>query len=87
MFYFHTVATCPLLGDPFGGSVTFLPAETPNTFGTTATFSCDEGFVLLGEGTLMCEADQEWSEDVPTCSKLLFSMIMRGTSMDPLLWT
>ena len=33
----------------------------------TAIYSCDDGFVLVGESIRVCEDDLTWSGEVPTC--------------------
>ena len=40
-------------------------------FGSECLFSCDEGFVLVGDGTLTCNAGEGvngvWNMNVPLC--------------------
>lgn len=64
-----TVPSC-LLGDcgplssPENGSV----SAAGTTVGSTATYSCDEGFTLgAGDATRTCQADGSWSGAPPTC--------------------
>ena len=51
--------------DPVNGQVDF----TDTTFGSVAMYICAEGFGIVGETTLICQADQTWSGDAPTCGK------------------
>ena len=37
------------------------------TFGSIATYQCDEGFILVGSETRTCQQDGEWSDSQPTC--------------------
>ena len=39
------------------------------TFGSVATYSCNDGFVLIGNSTRICQADETWSDDNPTCGE------------------
>ena len=61
--YIFAVVDCGSIGDPENGEVTF--SET--TFGSLATYECDEGFELVGEATRTCEATGEWSGEEPVC--------------------
>ena len=38
-----------------------------HTFGSTVTYTCDEGFRLLGESSRTCNADRLWSGQKPIC--------------------
>ncbi|XP_035682836.1 sushi repeat-containing protein SRPX2-like [Branchiostoma floridae] len=53
---------CPPLNAPangmkFGG----------NEYLETVTFACTTGYEIVGTSTLVCQADQTWSDTVPTC--------------------
>ena len=39
------------------------------TFGSVATFQCDEEYQLMGNSQLWCQLDGEWDGDTPTCSE------------------
>jgi CUB/sushi domain-containing protein len=54
---------CGNLTDISNGSVTF--SET--TFGSIATYSCDEGFGLQGSTERVCETIGQWSGSEPSC--------------------
>lgn len=54
---------CPDLGDPTNGAV-LIEGEGE---GSLATYTCDPGFQLNGEGTLECAADGKWSSSPPVC--------------------
>ena len=65
-FIFHsnlTAIECPSLPDPENGRVTL----SGNTLGSSATYSCDNGFGLVGKSIRLCLADGTWSEKEPTC--------------------
>ena len=55
---------CP--GDltaPTNGTVTVNGVTT----GDTAVYSCDEGYVLVGDMTRTCMNNSQWSGAAPTC--------------------
>ena len=54
---------CGTLTDPQNGEVTL----TATTFMSTATYGCNSGYTLSGNGTLTCEASGTWSDTAPTC--------------------
>ena len=60
-----TAIMCPTLPDPLNGTVTW----TSLTPGSIATYTCDEGFELTGEGNRTCQNDGTWSDDPPTCER------------------
>jgi hypothetical protein len=58
------LATCPSLAGPSGGSV----VASGLTFMSTATYSCDAGYLLAGSPTRTCQASGFWSGTAPTCN-------------------
>lgn len=54
---------CPPLMDPPGGRVN-IPSLTQ---GSTATYSCNEGYMLVGDSTRTCEASAMWTGIAPVC--------------------
>ena len=57
-----------LCGDP-PAPVNGLVMVWGNVPGSSATYSCHEGFVLVGEGNRMCVGYGEWTGKAPTCDK------------------
>ena len=55
--------TCPDLVDPVNGMVTM----TGNSEDDTATYSCDDGYGLVGVDMVTCEDDGQWSDPPPIC--------------------
>ena len=49
---------------PDKGTVT---TQGGTTFGETATYSCYDGFDLIGAVTSQCQASGAWSGSTPTC--------------------
>ena len=58
-----TAEDCGSLTDPANGSVTL----TAGTSGQTATYSCNTGYILVGDSTRTCQATGKWSGSAPTC--------------------
>ena len=63
--YSHTAVDCGDLPNPDNGQVTL----TSTTFGSTANYTCDPGFELVGIAMRTCMANGEWSGEAPTCSR------------------
>ncbi|XP_078682392.1 polycystin-1-like protein 2 [Branchiostoma floridae x Branchiostoma belcheri] len=45
-------------------------------YGNTVTFSCNEGYELIGSENRTCQADQSWSGVQPNCNKKLCQQLM-----------
>ena len=61
---FITVVDCGELGNPAGGSVSIAAGTT---FGSTAEYNCNIGFLLIGNLERTCQSDGQWSGMEPTC--------------------
>ena len=55
--------TCLYPNEPSNGGVLFEEV----TYNAVATYSCAEGFDLVGSKILRCMPDKSWSSDVPKC--------------------
>ena len=60
-----TAIDCGPLADPENGQVN-VPSST---FRSTASYTCDSGFNLVGIQTRECQANEEWSDEAPTCER------------------
>ncbi len=50
---------------------------TTTTFGSTATYTCNTGYMLTGDTTRTCGAGGQWSSSAPTCNrKLVWSYVL-----------
>ena len=65
---FHCLA-CPNLIHPNNGYV----STTGNIQGSTANYSCDIGYELVGSSRRTCQADGTWSGSAPTCHRTYHS--------------
>ena len=57
------VADCPNPFVPENGQVEML---TGLSFNSTAEYSCSDGYILVGNDTVVCQDDGTWS-DSPNC--------------------
>ena len=63
--YEHTdVIQCPSLTID-NGVVTIDASDGSNT--SQATYTCDDGYSLKGDGTRICQEDDTWTGADPTC--------------------
>ena len=70
---FTQAIDCGPLSSPANGDVSVNP---DTAFGSTATYSCRRGFLLLGNRLRRCQADGQWSNSEPTCQSKPNSIII-----------
>ena len=58
-----TVVDCGSLPRPANGAVSL----TNTTYNSVATYSCNDGYNLMGDATRTCLASGSWSGTAPTC--------------------
>ena len=76
----NSIITCPLNGSwPTPLTCTIVECDDPGepvngykmgnnfTYGSTVTFSCDAGYELQGNKTALCQANGQWSSNIPLC--------------------
>ena len=76
----NSTITCPLNGTwPTTLTCTIVECSDPGapvnghtmsnnfTYGSTVTFSCDPGYKLQGNETALCQANGQWSSNIPFC--------------------
>ena len=74
------VVDCGILTNPTNGQV----SHTAGTkFGQTATYSCDTGYNLVGDGTRICQAGGVWSGSEPNCQGMLLLECMFQVKVHP----
>ena len=77
----NSTITCPLSGSwPTPLTCTIVECSDPGplvnghtmgnnfTYGSTVIFSCDIGYELQGNETALCQANGQWSNNIPLCS-------------------
>ena len=67
MSIFASVITC---GDPGTVANGQRDATAGTAYGATLTFSCNEGYRLLGNAVRRCEESGQWSGSQPTCNSM-----------------
>ncbi|XP_066271289.1 sushi, von Willebrand factor type A, EGF and pentraxin domain-containing protein 1-like [Branchiostoma lanceolatum] len=55
---------CPTLSALTNGAL----STTATANQTVVTFTCNAGYILNGDATTTCQADERWSNPVPTCT-------------------
>jgi len=64
------VTTCSSLTAPDDGDIDCnLGGDGEANPGDTCTFTCDDGFGVIGSGSRTCMADRSWSDTQPRCSQ------------------
>ena len=58
---------CRNLTNPANGQVDHTSGTT---FGQTASYSCNTGYKVMGDGTRTCQATGQWSGTAPTCQRM-----------------
>ena len=74
------VVDCVTLTNPTNGQVNHTAGTT---FGQTATYSCDTGYNLVGDGTRICQAGGVWSGSEPNCQGMLLLEYMFQVKVHP----
>ncbi len=54
---------CRVLEAPANGQVSL----SGTSVGSQAFYSCNKGFLLVGDGVRVCKAEGEWSYQAPVC--------------------
>ena len=65
-FIFFSVINCTVLEDPDNGSHELIDGSL--SFGSEVKYSCDDGFVLNGDNSRICQADGHWTGSAPICT-------------------
>ena len=71
MLYISIGINCGPLPDIANGKVAIAP---DTRLGSTATYSCNAGFNLVGAATRQCQANGEWSGQEPSCERKYFGL-------------
>lgn len=68
---FFPELSCGTLANPQNGQVTF----SSTSIGATAQYSCNPGFILVGDKTRTCQSNREWSGMAPVCRREIMSSV------------
>ena len=75
--------TCPILTPPNNGTITFTPGDDNSTIGlgSVANYSCNLGYVLVGQTTRECQSVfggsiADWSGTVRVCLEIELGQLM-----------
>ena len=60
---FVVIVLCPDLTTPANGNVN----QPGNTVETVATYTCNNGYVLVGDESRTCRENGKWTGEDPTC--------------------
>ena len=77
MSIFISTALCPDLSDPANGMVTVMGTSV----GDTASYSCNDGFELIGSMSVTCTSDGTWSDEPPMCRRKKFTILAVSSSL------
>ncbi len=61
----YIAVDCGSLTDPENGQVN---TSSGTTIGSTASYSCNNGYTLNGDNTRTCESNGVWSNSQPSCN-------------------
>ena len=64
VLFSRAAVDCGVLQPPLNGQVMVFGT----TLGSQALYNCDEGYILLGSTSRVCESNGRWSGDEPECS-------------------
>jgi hypothetical protein len=64
-FFFLFQVSCEEISAPSSGSF----AISSNGTESTVTYSCDTGYILVGEGVRSCNSGGQWMSNTPECGE------------------
>ena len=62
----HT-AICSTLPTIRNGQIAYNYLQRPIIEGTLATYSCNNGYQMMGVNVSLCQANRKWSSSPPKC--------------------
>ena len=74
---FISTALCPDLSNPTNGTVTVMGTSV----GDTASYTCNDGFELIGSMSVTCTSDGTWSDEPPMCGRKQSTILAVSSSM------
>ena len=79
-----TAVDCGTLINPAKGQVNHTAGTT---FRQTVTYTCNTGYILVGESTHMCQATGEWSGIAPTCQRMFLLPFLALCAIGRMIWS
>ncbi|XP_036420118.1 L-selectin-like, partial [Colossoma macropomum] len=76
----EAVQCSSISGNSSGWSLNCSHPISTNSYNSTCTFSCEEGFELRGSNTTQCDHTGQWTHKTPTCSAVQCSSISGNSS-------
>ena len=68
MFYHFSVPNCSDLSTFHNGNIAYSNgSDNKRPFNTTATYTCETGYNLMGNNTRTCQREELWSGEEPEC--------------------
>ena len=64
--FLHSISAAKICGDP-GTPANGYKEGLLYHFKSKVTFHCDKCYTLVGAANRVCNADQSWSDETPTC--------------------
>ena len=68
MYFLHVVVDCGFLHNPDNGQV---ETSSGTTYTSSATYTCDRGYILNGDVSRTCHHNQSWIPMAPVCIRTL----------------
>ena len=62
-----------MLGNPLNGDV----ITNGTTLGSTASYMCGEGYLLVGNSVRMCQTNGTWTNSEPSCEGKQLSTLLQ----------
>ncbi|XP_072536842.1 P-selectin isoform X2 [Salminus brasiliensis] len=67
----YKVVQCPPITSAIGRNMNCSHPFNSNSYSSTCTFSCEEGFELVGSHTTQCDHTGQWTHMAPACTAVM----------------
>ncbi len=69
LLFIHTISLTAVCSVPTKPDNGIIVSDEPYFIESNATFTCDDGFGVNGDGSITCLSDLTWSGNSPTCDR------------------